>query len=81
MNILLDFTAHAETMMHERYIQEDWVLRTVSSPDRTEERQADEKHYMKQIPEAGGKTLRVIINPSTSPPRVITMFFDRRMQS
>jgi predicted DNA binding protein len=54
MNTPLNFTAHAETMMHERNIQKDWVLRTVSSPDRTEERQADEKHYLKQIPEAGG---------------------------
>ena len=67
-------------MMHERKIQEDWVMSTVNSPDRTEERRADERHHLKKIPEAGGKTLRVIINPSTYPPHVITVFFDRRVQ-
>jgi len=61
-------------------IREDGVINTVNSPDRTEERRGDEKHYLKQIPQAGGKTLRVIINPSTSPSCVITAFFDRRVQ-
>ena len=80
MHSPLTFTTHARTMMHERMIQEDWVTNTVNSPDSMEERRADEKHHLKKIPEAGGKTLRVIINPSTSPPRVITVFFDRRVQ-
>ena len=66
--------------MHERMIKEDWVLDTVTSPDRSEVRQEEEKHYLKRIPEAGDKTLRVIVNPSASPPRVITVFFDRRVQ-
>jgi len=80
MNSPLAFTAHARTMMHERMIQEDWVKNAVNDPDSTDSRRADEKHYLKRIPEAGGKTLRVIINPSMSPPRVITVFFDRRVQ-
>jgi len=80
MHSSLTFTTHARTMMHERMIREDWVTNTVNSPDSIEERRADERHYLKKILEAGGKTLRVIINPSTSPPRVITMFFDRRVQ-
>jgi hypothetical protein len=61
-------------------IREGWVLNTVNSPDSMEERRADEKHHLKKIPEAEGKTLRVIINPSTSPSCVITVFFDRRVQ-
>jgi hypothetical protein len=80
MHSPLTFTTHARTMMHERMIREDWVINTVNSPDRTEERLGDEKHYLKQIPQAGGKTLRVIINPTTIPPRIITVFFDRRVQ-
>lgn len=80
MHSPLTFTTHARTMMHERMIREDWVMNTVSSPDTTEVRREDEKHYLKKIPEAGGKTLRVIINPSTSPPRMITAYFDRRVQ-
>jgi|WetSurMetagenome_2_1015567.scaffolds.fasta_scaffold10775_8 hypothetical protein len=35
---------------------------------------------LKLIPEAGGKFLRVIINPETDPYRVITVFFDRRVK-
>jgi len=80
MNNTLNFTAHARTMMHERLIQEEWIIRTVTAPDSTEERQGDEIHYLKLIPEAGGKTLRVIINPQTNPHRVITVFFDRRVK-
>jgi hypothetical protein len=67
-------------MMHERLIQEDWVYNTVNDPDMTEEKRNDEKHYLKQIPPNGGKFLRVIVNPSVSPPRVITAFFDRRLR-
>ena len=80
MNRFLDFTNHAKTMMHERLIQEDWVYNTVNDPDMTEEKRNDEKHYLKQIPPNGGKFLRVIVNPSVSPPRVITAFFDRRVR-
>ena len=80
MNSALDFTAHARTMMQERIIHEDWVMNTVNTPDITELRGADEMHYVKRIPEAGGKNLRVILNPSANPPRVITAFFDRRVQ-
>jgi hypothetical protein len=67
-------------MMHERLILEDWVYNTVNYPDMTEEKRDDEKHYLKEIPPNGGKFLRVIVNPSVSPPRVITAFFDRRLQ-
>ena len=61
-------------------IQEDWVKSTFSAPDRIEEKGKDEIHYLKQIPQNAGKFLRVIVNPSVRPPRVITVFFDRRVQ-
>ncbi|MDO8873600.1 MAG: DUF4258 domain-containing protein [Methanoregula sp.] len=80
MHSPLDFTAHAKTMMQERMIQEDWVKSTVSTPDRIEEKGSDEIHYLKQIPQHAGKFLRVIVNPSLCPQRVITVFFDRRVQ-
>ncbi|MFA4877068.1 MAG: DUF4258 domain-containing protein [Methanoregula sp.] len=37
MDNFLNFTAHARTMMHERMIQEEWILRTVTTPDSIEE--------------------------------------------
>ncbi|MDP3564998.1 MAG: DUF4258 domain-containing protein [Methanoregula sp.] len=80
MHSPLDFTAHAKTMMQERMIQEDWAKSTFSAPDRIEEKGKDEIHYLKQIPQNAGKFLRVIVNPSIRPPRVITVFFDRRVQ-
>ena len=52
----------------------------MNKPDFTEIKREDEKHYLKTIPDAGEKTLRVIVNPSGSPPRVVTVFFDRRVQ-
>jgi hypothetical protein len=67
-------------MMHERGIIEDWVKSTVLDPDMTEPREDDEVHYLKRIPQKRGKILRVIINPTTDPNRVITVFFDRRVQ-
>ena len=50
MNRSLKFTAHASTMMHERMIQEDWIVRTVTSPDNTEERSDEEIHYLQTDP-------------------------------
>ena len=79
MHSSLTFTAHARIMMRERLVQEDWIISTVNSPDQTEDRRVDERHYLKTIPGAGGKILRVIVNPSVSPARVITVFFDRRV--
>jgi hypothetical protein len=35
-------------------------------------------HYFKSVPEYGGKVLRVIVNPNMKPPRIVTVFFDRR---
>ena len=80
MNSLLEFTVHAKAMMQERMIQEDWVINAVSAPDMIEERRDDERHYLKQNPHGAGKFLRVIVNPSVNPFRVITVFFDRRVQ-
>jgi len=80
MHSPLNFTAHAKTMMQERMIREDWVKSTVYGPDMTGEKRDDEKHYLKQIPQNAEKFLRVIVNPSLRPPRVITVFFDRRVQ-
>ena len=75
-----EFSAHAKTMMQERMIDMDWIVSAIQRPDRIERKQEDEIHYLKQIPEYGGKFLRVIVNPTVRPPRVITVFFDRRVQ-
>ena len=75
----LVFTHHANTMTHERMIQEAWVLATVENPDIVEDKNNSERHYMKRIPEKGMRVLRVIVNHTASPPKVITVFIDRRV--
>jgi hypothetical protein len=67
-------------MMQERMIAEDWVTSTVNTPEQIEMRQDDEIHYLKRIPQNKNRFLRVIVNPSIDPRRVITVFFDRRVQ-
>ena len=76
----VDFSAHAKIMMQERMIDGNWIVRAINDPDRIEQKQDNEIHYLKKIPENGGKYLRVIINPTVHPPPVITVFFDRRVQ-
>jgi len=38
----------------------------------------DLEHRLARIPEFGDRVLRVIVNGRKTPPRVVTVFFDRR---
>lgn len=58
----------------------EWIWRTVDSPDLVESGDDDNMHYMKVIPEKGGRVLRVIINENTEPNRIVTVFFDSRLR-
>ncbi len=73
-----DFTAHAERMLIERGIAQDWVIRAVREPARIERRSDGTIHYLKQITERGDRILRVVVVHDGNVPRVITAFFDRR---
>jgi hypothetical protein len=37
-------------------------------------------HYTKAIKERNGHVLRVIVNSDVQPNRIVTVFFDRRLQ-
>lgn len=65
--------------MRERRIPEEWVLRAVTAPDRTDTPGDGTLHYIKAFPEHGGRFLRVVVNPGVVPQRVVTAFFDRRL--
>lgn len=75
----IEFSTHARDVLAERNISEDWVWRTIGSPDRTEVGADGNTHYVKAIVEHGGRFLRVVMNPSVAPQRVVTIFFDRRL--
>jgi hypothetical protein len=77
-----ELTQHAQIVMAERGIAIEWLEVTLSEPelvlpdaeDRTVER------YFRQIPEFGGRVLRVAVNTKVEPVRVVSIFFDRTMK-
>ena len=76
----LQYTQHAEEALAERKIRREWVLRVVVAPVRTESPGDGTKHYLARVREHGNRVLRVVVNPGTDPPCVVTAFFDRRMK-
>jgi len=77
MNIL---TAHARQMCFERAIKPEWIRLVLSGPAATQPDQRDPSltNKLRRIPENEGRVLRVVIDPAANPPRVITLFFDRK---
>jgi hypothetical protein len=55
----IDLSGHFNDMLEEREIAQDWVQRTVNTPDEIEDHDDDTRHYLKQIPEFGNRWLRV----------------------
>jgi len=55
------------------------MWRTIHQPDRVEMGTDGNTHYIKAIPEHGGRFLRVVVNPHVQPNRIVTLFFDRRL--
>ena len=76
----IQFSNHALDMLLERNILEDWVSRAITTSDRSEIGLDNNTHYIKAIPENGGRFLRVIVNERQNPKRVVTVFFDRRLK-
>lgn len=75
-----ELSSHTKDMLTERQIPEEWVWRAIASPDKSESGADGNIHYIKSISEHGGRFLRVVVNPSTQPKRVVTVFFDRRLR-
>ena len=73
------FTVHAVQMLAERRIQREWVERVLAEPDGVQAKDDGTVHYVAAIVEHVGRVLRVVVNPSSEPPRVVTVFFDRRL--
>jgi hypothetical protein len=56
------------------------MWRTLASPERQEVGAKGNIHYIKSIPEHGGRFLRVVVNQTVTPSRIVTVFFDRRLR-
>jgi hypothetical protein len=73
-----DFTEHAlKRLTLRREIEFEWVVHCLDDPDRIVKVQSNSWHYLRRTPEFGNRTLKVIVNPLTSPPRIVTLYFDR----
>jgi len=75
-----EFSSHARSVLQERNIPEGWLWRTINFPDRSEVGTDNSVHYIKAIPEHGGRFLHVVVNPHVIPKRIVTVFFDRRLR-
>ena len=78
----LILTAHERQAMAERGIPIDWVQRTVDGPASRSRDPYDhevERCYL-PIAERGDRVLRVAVNVTSDPWRVVTAFFDRSMR-
>ena len=78
----LEVSAHAMDSMSERSIQYAWVELSIDKPDKVEPDRddPDTRHYLRVVPEYGSRVLRVIVNEGVTPPRLVTVFFDRAMR-
>jgi hypothetical protein len=77
-----ELSAHAATVIAEREIEMAWLELAMTKPDRVEPHRFDPTlaHALVKIPECGDRVLRVVYNPSHSPPKVVTAYFDRRQR-
>ena len=76
-----EFSDHAKSMLIERQVPEAWAYLALGKPDETELHDDGTVHYIKTIEEFGNRHLRVIVNPSVQPHKIVTLFFDRRLRS
>lgn len=73
---------HAEIVLVERGIPVEWMERTLAHPELCE-RDPGDPHLdrrWRRIPEHGDRVLRVVVDTTIDPPRVISVFFDRGMK-
>ena len=72
-------TAHASEMLKERGILAAWAS-ALAAPESVEPDRLDPslQHALGRIPDHGNRVLRVVFDPSTSPVRLVTVFFDRK---
>ncbi len=73
-------TQHATDALTKRQISREWLERILNSPEWTEKDAMDPdlEHRLGRITDFEGRVLRVILNVQVTPPKVVTVYFDRR---
>ncbi len=79
---LFELSDHAATVIARREIATAWIERAVMRPDKVEPHPVDRalRHALVTIPERDGRILRVVYNPSSNPPKIVTAYFDRKLR-
>ena len=77
-----ELTKHAQKVLEEREIPMEWMERTLSAPELVmpDPDDATVERRFRRIPEFGGRVLRVAVNTTVEPLRVVSVFFDRKMK-
>jgi hypothetical protein len=80
--VTFQFTEHAQRALAEREISIEWVERTLETPELIVPDPSDPtvERCFRRIPECGGRALRVAVNRTVEPQRVVSVFFDRKMK-
>jgi hypothetical protein len=82
MTVNYELTQHARTVLEARGIPTEWLKRALREPALTAPDPTDatlERRYRK-IPEHGDRVLRVVVNVTVVPVRVVSVYFDRTMK-
>lgn len=77
----IELSTHTLDMLRERAISVEWVWRTIENPQRKWTGDDGNRHFAKPIKEHDGRILHVVINADLRPQKVVTVFFDRRLQT
>jgi len=75
-------TEHAKKVLAEREIALEWLERALNEPllRAPDPDDASLERRYRPIPEYEGRVLRVVVNLSVEPVRVVSVFFDRKMR-
>ena len=77
-----ELSRHASEVIFEREIEILWIERTLENPGlvRVDSEDVDLEHRFKRIEESDNRILRVVVNKSAKPIRIVTVYFDRKMK-
>jgi uncharacterized DUF497 family protein len=75
-------TQHSRDVLAERNIPLAWLERALQQPAliKPSSQDATAESRFVVIPEFGNRVLRVVVNKSASPLRVVSVYFDRTMK-
>ncbi len=81
--MIYDLTNHARESLRKRpIIRLGWIESVLQKPDFIEPDPVDSEseHRLGRIHEYDGRVLHIIVKNGTTPLRVITLYFDRKMR-